>query len=282
MDKKRHSSKSRPQPHGKRYYTADLHFFSEATLKKCKRPFADVNEMNRILVENINKRCTKYDTLYILGDVADGYLVPDVTELLAAIKPRKILIRGNHDGTYRHGELSHKKFCEQFDGIYDSLMMSDGGRDLFLSHYPYCEWDGLYKGRLNLYGHVHNETDGVSAIAMLIPTAINVGVDVNDYMPKTLDELWEKRVAEYQIPDESLFSFMSRTVLKEPKKIGFKVLDLSPFKEKLAEKYPSLHAVPDTTLRHNEAVHYGSETWHPEDLSQPPLPPLIVIKGGVS
>lgn len=215
---------------GNNFYTSDLHFFSEQTMKKCERSFADVFDMNNALIENINRKCTKSDTLYIIGDVADGYLVPDVTGLLERIKPKKILIIGNHDGTYRHGELSHKRFCRQFAGIYDKLMISDKGRDLFLSHYPHVEWDGFYKGRIHLYGHVHNGKDGPAALMDLIPTAINVGVDVNDYMPMTLDELWEKRVSEYKVPgDKSLRDFVKENIFKEPKKFGSKVLDLSEF-----------------------------------------------------
>ena len=53
-----------------KYYTGDLHFGHESVLKFDNRPFKDVVEMDRALIENWNSRITKNDQVYILGDLA--------------------------------------------------------------------------------------------------------------------------------------------------------------------------------------------------------------------
>lgn len=47
-----------------------------------------------------------------------------------------------------------------------------------------AEWDGYWKGIWQFYGHVHNNPHGGAALMSMIPTAINVGVDVQNFMPK--------------------------------------------------------------------------------------------------
>jgi hypothetical protein len=58
---------------------------------------------------------------------------------------------------------------------------------VILFHYPIEEWNGYYRNSYMLYGHVHENMDGIKKH----PRKFNVGVDVNDFEPKTLDELIE-------------------------------------------------------------------------------------------
>ena len=78
------------------YYTSDLHFGHANVIKFDERPFADVEEMDRVLIECWNKKVQDDDTVYIVGDIcyrsrytADWYL--------KQLKGHKILILGNHD-----------------------------------------------------------------------------------------------------------------------------------------------------------------------------------------
>ena len=50
------------------YYTSDLHFGHRNVLKFDNRPFANVDEMDLVLIENWNNRVQPDDTVYILGD----------------------------------------------------------------------------------------------------------------------------------------------------------------------------------------------------------------------
>lgn len=180
------------------YYTSDLHFSYDKILALADRPFASVEEMNEKILENINSKVNPEDTLYILGDVSAGseYVVP----LLKRINCKLVLIIGNHDKQ----QLAYGSFRRCFESIHDSLMIKDGAYDLFLSHYPHAEWDGFYKGRFHFYGHVHTGDGGGSALMNFLPTAINVGVDVHDFMPKTAEELIKERLSSYEIPKMTL------------------------------------------------------------------------------
>lgn len=189
------------------YYSSDLHLNSEAVLLSSKRPFKSVEEMNEIIIKNINDRVREEDVLHILGDVA----TPDnVVPLLRKIKCQKILIVGNWDKR----QLPHRTFCNCFKEIHTELLIKDGEYNLFLGHFPHAEWDGFYKGRYHFYGHVHNKKDGGAALIDLFPTAINVGVDVNDFMPKTAKELIERRKETYKIP-ENMDDFLQKVLHPE-------------------------------------------------------------------
>lgn len=178
------------------YYTSDLHLMDERILALCKRPFKTVDEMNEYIISSINDRVSKDDTLYILGDVAP--YDKNVVDLLRQIKGKLVLIIGNHD----RGQLKHGTFRRCFSEIHESLMLKDGEYDLFLSHFPYAEWDGFYKGRYHFYGHVHNKLDGGAALMALLPQAVNVGMDINEFMPKTAEEFIRERLANYRIPED--------------------------------------------------------------------------------
>jgi len=54
------------------FFTGDLHLDHANIIKYCKRPFSDVEEMNRTLISNWNNTIGKKDTVYFLGDLAFG------------------------------------------------------------------------------------------------------------------------------------------------------------------------------------------------------------------
>lgn len=168
------------------YYTSDLHFGHQKTFDRAGRGevFKDLSEMNEALIRNINLRCKKEDVLYILGDVAAHGV--DASCFLRRLNPHLILIVGNHDVS----ALKDFKFRKCFDAIHGSVCnIKDGMYKLFLCHYPVVEWDGYYRKRFLFYGHIHNANTTGTRLMQQIPTAFNVGVDVNDFMPKTAAEI---------------------------------------------------------------------------------------------
>ena len=74
------------------FVISDTHFGHENIIQYCKRPFRDVGEMNRAIIENWNRVVEPHDIVYHLGDV---YMKDP--SVLSALNGRKRLILGNHD-----------------------------------------------------------------------------------------------------------------------------------------------------------------------------------------
>jgi len=176
------------------YFTADPHFCHGNIIVSCKRPYGDVTEMNRDLIDRWNSMVTKRDEIYILGDFAYRAKPQEVNEILSKLKGRKYLIRGNHDFRY----LSSKQFdSSAFEWVKDyHLLKYEGGLKFILFHYPLLSWDGTFHGSIHLYGHVHNSVDKkpefAEKVRLLGPKAINVGVDVNDFYPVSIKQILER------------------------------------------------------------------------------------------
>ena len=164
------------------YFTSDLHLGHRAAINMCERPFADVEEMNRTLIDNINARVKKHDTLYILGDIAHRCHVDDVNKMIAKINGKKILIKGNHDKKYDPS---------LFEGIYDFLEVNFNGHSISLMHYPMVEWPKSRHGSIHLHGHQHNKPEYNAEQKAMGKLRYDVGVDANHYCPVSLQEILE-------------------------------------------------------------------------------------------
>ena len=171
---------------GRIFYTSDLHFSHSNIIQYCNRPFDSVEQMNDTLINNWNKVVENEDSVYILGDITlSGSRM--VYDIISQLKGNKILIKGNHDIRW----IKDKRFpaLELFENsqAYDYLEIYDKGRKVILCHYPLMAWNKQCQGAYHLYGHIHNNEPLIR-----INNSFNVGVDVNDYAPVTLDELIEK------------------------------------------------------------------------------------------
>lgn len=182
-----------------KWYTSDLHFSYENIIDLCNRPFKDVSEMNNKILENFREKIGKDDFLFILGDVSAYGQEPEY--LIRKIPGHKILIKGNHDKSL----IKRHSFRQCFTDIVSNEIVRDTVDDqevkIFLTHYPMAEWDGYWKEIWQFYGHVHNNPHGGAALMSMIPTAINVGVDVQNFMPKTAEDLIRERRKTYVKPD---------------------------------------------------------------------------------
>ncbi len=89
----------------KEYVIADLHFGHKNIIKHEKRPFENIEEMDKNLIAMWNNIASKEDVIYILGDFS-WYNGAKTSELLKRLNGRKILIIGNHDSNF----LTKKRF----------------------------------------------------------------------------------------------------------------------------------------------------------------------------
>ena len=168
------------------FYIADLHLGHENIMRLSRRPFNTLTQMHSAIINNWNSRVTDSDTVYILGDIAFKAMdIDEVLSLIRSLNGKKVLVEGNHDVKY----LKNRSFRALFEEITPYKKIYDNDRQVILSHYPFAEWDGFFRGSYHCYGHIHNNINETSDFMLTRPNAFNVGVDVIGFSPATLDEL---------------------------------------------------------------------------------------------
>lgn len=190
---------------GRRFYTADLHFWHKNVIRYCNRPFTDLHQMHQEMIKNWNCEVQEEDEVFIVGDLSFCGITK-LYEIVRQLNGDKILIRGNHDSFPR------RKYIETL-GFRDVLPFYREG-NIFISHYPIykgnevdlCEreeWDKKkvithyernYEELLKtdctilLHGHIHNKTVSTDSRWK----HYNVGCDVNDWRPVLHEIVMEK------------------------------------------------------------------------------------------
>ena len=142
------------------FYIADLHLNHKNVTVEGKnfdnRPFQTLDEMHEIIKKNWNSRITNSDTVYLLGD-SIWKLTDEMIALMAQLKGKKVLIKGNHD---KFNDIRYKQL---FNEICDYKEITDNiqgvNHNIVLSHFPILMWNGQHRGWFHLYGHVHNSSD---------------------------------------------------------------------------------------------------------------------------
>ena len=183
------------------FFTSDHHFGHANIIKYCNRPYRDVQEMNRALVDNWNDIVEPSDEVWVLGDIAMG----NRYETLSYVKELhgyKVLVPGNHDKCW----FGHKNFeahlLDYYDCGFNRIFKSDttmklAGEKVLISHFPYLNDDEFgqegqryakYRPANNggwlLHGHVHDKWRQLNRM-------INVSVEVWDYFPASAEEIEE-------------------------------------------------------------------------------------------
>jgi calcineurin-like phosphoesterase family protein len=192
----------------KYFLTSDTHYGHSNIIGYENRPFRDCDHMNSGLIKNWNMRVTDDDTVFILGDFCfkSGKGCNKADFWMKQLKGQKILVRGNHDVN------------NSAKTIIDGIRIHFANHDIYLCHKPeHANPD--YE--INFIGHVHHnwrirsfqqhydiieglirdkkelEKDRPDLIPFLEKHVnkrnsqsilLNVGVDVQKYMPITIDE----------------------------------------------------------------------------------------------
>ena len=163
------------------YFISDLHFGHYNIIKYCNRPFSSVEEMDEQIIERWNKKVKPEDTVYILGDIS---LSKEKVALVGRLNGEKHLIIGNHD----YHNLAEIKELNCFDSISYMKVINLEDKTITLCHFPVYSFIGDYM----VYGHVHNNEKDESWLAVrLKPNMLNAGIEINEYVPVSFDELKE-------------------------------------------------------------------------------------------
>lgn len=147
------------------FFTSDTHFSHENIIRYCARPFASVEEMNREMTARWNAVVGPRDTVYHLGDFSLGKDSP--TKFLRKLNGgKKILVRGNHD------KNAARMLAYGFDEVHEKTEWNGW----LLQHHP------IATNKRLLCGHIHEKWTRIGDV-------VNVGVDVWDFTPRTIEEL---------------------------------------------------------------------------------------------
>lgn len=156
------------------WFTADLHFFHKNVIQYCNRPFNNIDQMNKKLIENYNLFVKEEDTCYFLGDLAmlGSSQIIKLTNIINKMNGKKILILGNHDegNVWQYIKLG-------FESVHSSLELCNGW---ILVHDPSAAIK--HKDAIHLVGHVHD-------LFLICGNCINVGIDVWNLTPVSEETL---------------------------------------------------------------------------------------------
>lgn len=137
------------------YISSDLHFSHKNILKYCpdSRPFSSVEEMNEAIIENWNKKVSKNDSVYILGDISFGK-PKETVHYLNRLNGRLFLIAGNHDSDKY---LSEPSFIDRFSWVklYNDEKLF--GKHIVMFHFPIEFWNRKHYNSVHLCGHLHSK-----------------------------------------------------------------------------------------------------------------------------
>lgn len=184
------------------YLTSDEHYGHRQIIAYSGRPFRDIGHMEEELIRRHNAVVTADDTVIHLGDFSldEGY----VPYVVPQLRGKHILISGNHDQTW-HSRRDKQHMIRKyqawgFAAVYDGrepLCLDDFAPGVLpvstiMHHLPYAgdhtseERYAVSRpkdcGLWLLHGHVHG-------LWRRRDRMINVGVDVWDYAPVSLDQI---------------------------------------------------------------------------------------------
>lgn len=162
---------------GNVWFAADTHFDHENIRVHCNRPWKSCHEMNEAIVSNFNSVIGKKDTIYIVGDFA----WKNHGRWICALNGHKVFIPGNHDKmNLEHLRcFSNNSKNPKEDKIFETKI--DNHR-VVMCHFPMVSWNASCHGSWHIYGHVHGRYVHPGL-------AMDVGIDTNNYMPYSWDDV---------------------------------------------------------------------------------------------
>jgi calcineurin-like phosphoesterase family protein len=158
------------------FFTADNHFGHTSIIDMCNRPFNDVHQMDRAMIDAWNEAVQPSDTVWHLGDFAHRCDPKRKRAILSRLNGNKHLIVGNHD------DADTRRMA--WGSVSEMKDISIDGQRVFLCHYGLRTWPGAHRGALHFYGHSHGTLPGNAQ-------CLDVGVDVWNFRPVSLPAIRE-------------------------------------------------------------------------------------------
>lgn len=156
------------------FVTSDLHLDHANIIKYCKRPFIDIADMNKTLIQNWNNTISNKDTVYFLGDLAYGRGSKPTDYWLKQLNGNIFFIKGNHD------------YSNEIE-FYDNFNFEYANHKFFLTHRPEdipSDWNDWA-----ICGHNHNNNLQEYPFIDRENKRINVSIELTKYKPVDMDFL---------------------------------------------------------------------------------------------
>ena len=189
------------------YYTADIHFCDDKTMRVDNRPFKNVKKFDRFIIRDWNKTAKKGDTIYVVGDLLDSDGAEDKKyinglKLIKKVKANVILIIGNNEQRiikyiFNGNFELFAETCKQYGilEVHKSLEIMFCGETVNLVH-QIKDGDA---SKLNFFGHNH------LCSGLYHPYGLCVSCDLNHFRLFTEEILKEyiERKKHYWEPDDN-------------------------------------------------------------------------------
>ncbi|MBK1809533.1 metallophosphoesterase [Clostridium sp. YIM B02505] len=153
------------------FITADTHFGDANIIAYEKRPFSNLEDMDKQMIASWNSVVKEDDIVFHLGDVS-SYPLSKMKEIINKLNGKKILIMGNHDN---HLTISQWMECG-FDEVYKYPIVYN--EFIVMQHQP-PQYINSATPFFYLYGHVH----GTEMYPTVAKQSACVSVERWDYAP---------------------------------------------------------------------------------------------------
>lgn len=192
------------------YFISDTHFGQWFANWFFGRPFKNLREMNERIIENWNNIVTNEDIVIIVGDFYSGsreFLI----ELVDSLNGEKILIKGNHDFSWRYKKLVEDGRIE----VYDRLLLKGESLNILLTHIAVPV---VPENTINIHGHYHRK---LRPIELNNKHYYNVCVDHTDFSPVAIETILDyyNNTLEWYEP---ILNYLKQ--LKERKQLNYEFL----------------------------------------------------------
>jgi calcineurin-like phosphoesterase family protein len=163
------------------FFTSDEHYGHEnrngsGIIKYCHRPFKDMSDMIKCLIDNHNEVVSTSDTVIHAGDFS--FLSPSrTTELIECLNGYHIFIQGSHDKSIKRLSKSGK-----IDYRGHRLELSINNKFIVIDHYCLRTWARSHYNSWHLFGHSHGRLEPIGK-------SWDIGVDNNNFYPVSFDQI---------------------------------------------------------------------------------------------
>lgn len=168
----------------KEFFTSDEHWWHENIIKYCSRPYRNSKEMHKDFIARHNSVVGVDDVVWHLGDLSmlGANKANHIEKIFNRLNGSHHLVLGNHD------DLKPFSYIKMgFVSVHTAMWFDRAGYTFVLAHDPsvYTIVENMGPKTFMLCGHIH----GLFKHLFPKKRVINVGVDVWDYAPVSIERL---------------------------------------------------------------------------------------------